>query len=71
MIGWFKKRAPKPAPMQGWAPTHRHKKGGLYRLIGYGIAEADRSPVAIYDDAEGTIWVRAKDEFKDGRFTKL
>ncbi len=60
-----------PAPAFGitpWHPTHRHKKGGGYRLLGYGINEADRTDVAIYDDADGTVWVRSKVEFEDGRF---
>ena len=60
-----------PAPVAGWAPTHRHRKGGLYRLLGHGVDEATRGPVAIYDDAEGTTWVRSLVEFEDGRFTPL
>ena len=59
---------PAPTPTFGqtpWHPTHRHKKGGGYRLLGYGVAEADRSPVAIYDDQAGTVWVRDADEFND------
>jgi len=72
MIGWLRRRAQRVVLGETpWTPTHRHKKGGLYRLIGRGIAEADRSPVAIYDDAEGTVWVRASAEFDDGRFTPL
>lgn len=54
-----------------WAATHRHRKGGLYRLLHEGINEPDRSPVAIYDDADGTIWVRPWAEFHDGRFTPI
>lgn len=54
-----------------WQPTHRHKKGGLYRVLGDAIWEPDRTPAVIYDDAEGTVWVRPKAEFDDGRFTKL
>ena len=54
-----------------WVATHRHRKGGLYRLIDQGINEADRAPVAIYDDPEGTIWVRSRAEFEDGRFTAV
>jgi hypothetical protein len=54
-----------------WKATHRHKKGGLYRLVGPAILEADRSAVVIYDDAEGTVWVRSAEEFNDGRFTPL
>jgi len=63
-----------PEPAFGtpqWHPTHRHKKGGLYRLLGHGVLEADRSRVAIYDDAEGTVWVRSVVEFDDGRFTPV
>lgn len=56
---------------QSWTATHRHRKGGLYRLIQQGVYEPDRSPVAIYDDAEGTVWVRPWSEFQDGRFTPV
>lgn len=56
---------------QDWLPTHRHRKGGLYRVLTHGILEADRSPVVIYDDADGTVWVRPTAEFNDGRFTPL
>ncbi|WP_375280493.1 hypothetical protein [Pseudooctadecabacter sp.] len=77
---WFRPRPsvvpdpPAPTPAFGqppWHPTHRHKKGGGYRLLGYGVLEADRSRVAIYDDAEGTVWVRDAAEFEDGRFTPV
>ena len=54
-----------------WTPTHRHKKGGLYRELGRGVLEADRSPAVIYDDAEGEVWIRTVAEFDDGRFTEL
>lgn len=54
-----------------WQPTHRHKKGGLYRVIGPAILEADRSDAVMYDDADGTVWVRAAAEFYDGRFSEL
>lgn len=63
--------APSPLARAGWQATHRHKKGGLYRLISYGTDEATRAPVAIYDDAYGTVWVRVAAEFDDGRFTPL
>jgi hypothetical protein len=54
-----------------WKATHRHRKGGLYRVVGPAILEADRSDVIIYDDADGTVWVRSAVEFNDGRFTPL
>lgn len=54
-----------------WVPTHRHRKGGLYRVVTHGTLEADHSPVVIYDDADGTVWVRPTQEFEDGRFEVL
>ena len=54
-----------------WAPTHRHRKGGLYRVLGQAVLEADRTDVVVYDDAEGTVWVRPVAEFEDGRFTPV
>lgn len=56
---------------RGWAPTHLHRKGGFYRLIGEAIWEPDRSAVVIYDDAAGRVWVRPKAEFEDGRFSAI
>ncbi|MEJ6392608.1 DUF1653 domain-containing protein [Gymnodinialimonas sp. 2305UL16-5] len=60
-----------PTDPSDWRPTHRHKKGGLYRVLAGGIDEAERKPVVIYDDREGQIWVRSAEEFWDGRFTQL
>ena len=62
---------PGPSIRADWVPTHRHRKGGLYRFISHGILETDRSPVVIYDDAQGTVWVRPTSEFEDGRFEVL
>ena len=56
---------------QDWQATHRHHKGGLYRLIGPAVLETDRSNVVIYDDADGAVWVRPAEEFNDGRFSPL
>lgn len=55
-------------PSSRWVPTHVHKKGGKYRYLYTGILEADRSAVVIYDDRDGLVWVRACQEFHDGRF---
>ena len=52
-------------------PTHRHAKGGLYRVLGEGIWETDRTIAVIYQDADGTVWMRPKAEFDDGRFSKI
>ena len=53
-------------------PTHRHRKGGLYRLIARGRIEATLEPCAIYEGVgTGLVWVRPEAEFEDGRFTRL
>lgn len=54
-----------------WKATHKHRKGGLYRVLAVGVLEADRSNAVIYDDATGQIWVRPEAEFYDGRFLPL
>lgn len=56
---------------QPWRATHRHRKGGEYRVLSYGLLEADRTEAVIYDDEDGQIWVRSKSEFNDGRFVKI
>lgn len=70
LFGLFTKGAPAWPPAR-WRATHKHRKGGFYRVIGSAVLEADRSDVVIYDDANGAIWVRARAEFYDGRFTPL
>jgi hypothetical protein len=67
-------------------PTHRHKKrGSEYVLIGYGKMQSeewvddgdlcrsvDMREVAIYRSvADGSLWVRPREEFEDGRFEVL
>jgi len=53
-------------------PTHRHRKGGLYRLIARGRIEATLEPCAIYESVkDDLVWVRPEAEFEDGRFTPL
>jgi len=53
---------------EDWTPTHAHRKGGLYRFIGYGRNTEDGESVAIYEDILGNVWVRPRWMFDDGRF---
>lgn len=56
-----------------WEPTHRHRKGGLYRVLNRAnvYIENGMVPAVIYDDLEGRVWVRPASEFDDGRFTAI
>lgn len=55
----------------GNTPTHRHRKGGLYQLLGYGPHTETGELFAIYRDAEGKLWSRPAAMFDDGRFTPI
>lgn len=48
----------------------RHRKGGHYKVIAVGRAEATLDPVVIYVGGKYSyVWVRPHVEFMDGRFT--
>lgn len=81
--GWRQLR-PGPATMElsdgttwteaapgGWRPTHRHRKGGLYRVVTTALIEATLELAVVYDSSDGHVWVRPYKEFHDGRFTEL
>lgn len=71
-IRWANAVAEQTAPAATGTATHRHKKGGLYRLIARGRIEATLEPCAIYEGVgTGLVWVRPEAEFEDGRFTSL
>lgn len=60
-----------PLPPNAWRATHRHRKGGFYRVLCRAEIEANLTPAVVYDDAEGRTWVRPASEFDDGRFTPV
>lgn len=50
----------------------RHKKtGGVYSFIAEVVIEATLDPAVAYQGNDGTIWVRPRDEFFDGRFEEI
>ena len=51
-----------PSP---WRPTHRHYKGGLYRVVSTGLVldEASMEQLVIYEDRTGRRWARLKSDF--------
>lgn len=62
---------PPSALSRVWRPTHRHYKGGLYRVIGFARLEADGAAAVIYENEAGEKWVRPRTGFyetmADGR----
>ena len=57
---------------QKWLPTHIHKKGGLYKLIGFGNHTETNQRFAVYEDAKGKLWIRPVEMFKEpGRYTPI
>lgn len=53
----------------------KHRKGGLYKIVGTAVVQTKRSlsdydDVVVYQDINtNQLWVRPRDEFIDGRFT--
>lgn len=44
---------------------YRHYKGGIYELVCDALLESDHTPVIVYRDEGGTVWVRPRDVFFD------
>lgn len=61
------------SPTVDYAGVWKHgKTGGLYQVICEGENEADLVPVVVYQSlTDKRIWVRSKEQFLDGRFTKV
>ncbi|RWX72522.1 DUF1653 domain-containing protein [Mesorhizobium sp. M2A.F.Ca.ET.039.01.1.1] len=55
-----------------WRPTHRHYKGGYYRVLMTGRFEENLSEAIVYDNEAGEVWIRRTENFNTpGRFTPL
>lgn len=62
-------REPLPARAAPALRRFRHRRsGGLYLELHRGLLEADLTPVVVYLDADGRVWVRPAAQFDDGRF---
>ena len=67
------------AEKASWQPSHRHvKRGTDYVVVGQATIQdstgsylGEACPVTVYRNKDGRLWVRATDEFNDGRFVAL
>lgn len=50
-------------PKDDWQPTHRHYKGGLYRVLFEATHTEGGEELVIYQHESGKAWARPKDEF--------
>lgn len=58
-----------PAPVKpAWTPTHRHYKGGLYRLLFYALNTETGRNVAVYENEAGERFARPAMTFLDAAF---
>jgi len=51
--------------MQDWKPTHRHYKGGLYRVLFEAIHTETEEAMTIYETPDGRRWARPSAMFND------
>ena len=63
----------KPVEKQDYSGVWRHDKtGGLYQVICEAENEGDLTPIIVYQNLiDKRIWVRPRDQFLDGRFSKV
>jgi len=48
----------------------RHKKGGLYEMVGAAKHSETGEPLTVYRGDDGQLWARPQAMFDDGRFVK-
>jgi hypothetical protein len=52
---------------------YRHKKGGMYKVLGLAVHTETNELLVIYSDiyaTDGNTWARPLKMFMDGRFTR-
>jgi hypothetical protein len=52
-------------PMSDWQPTHRHYKGGLYRVLFEATHSETEEALTIYETPDGRRWARPSAMFND------
>jgi hypothetical protein len=48
-----------------WQPTHRHYKGGLYRVLFEAVHTETEEPMTVYQTPDGRNWVRPAAMFNE------
>lgn len=67
---WGESQKPIKEDTPEFIPTHRHYKGGLYKVLHTGKMEHNLEEVVIYTGKEGDVWVRPLTVFNE-KFTAL
>lgn len=48
-----------------FVPTHKHYKGGLYKVLHYAYREAEYPKRdVVYQGEDGTVWTRTEEDFR-------
>jgi len=55
----------KEADMSAWQPTHRHYKGGLYRVLFEATHSETEEAMTIYQTPDGRHWARPAAMFNE------
>ena len=48
-----------------WEPTHRHYKGGLYRVVGIARHSETEEELVVYETPDRRLWARPKAMFEE------
>ncbi len=48
-----------------WVPTHRHYKGGRYRVVGIARHSETEEELVVYETPDRRLWVRPRTMFEE------
>lgn len=63
MLEQMRALAPAGQEAPEWKPTHRHYKGGLYRVLTEAKHHESQEVLVVYENEHRDVWVRPKVEF--------